>query len=61
VQKLAVGVSGPTRERLTAQAMVRALRDCLRPEMTAHAQILASRIELHGAQIAAKQLVNEFG
>jgi hypothetical protein len=32
-----------------------------RPEMTARAQTLASGIELHGARIAAKRLVNEFG
>lgn len=61
VGKLGVGVSDPTRERLTVNAMVRALRECLRPEMTARAQTLASRIELRGAQIAAERLVSEFG
>jgi hypothetical protein len=41
--------------------MVRALRECLRPEMTARAQTLAGSIELHGARIAAERLANEFG
>jgi vancomycin aglycone glucosyltransferase len=61
VQKLGVGVSGPTSERLTAHAMVSALRECLQPETTARAQVLASRIEQHGAQTAAEWLVHEFG
>lgn len=61
VKKLGVGVSGPTREQITVQAMVSALRECLRPEMTARVQVLSNRMELHGAQITAKQLVNEFG
>jgi vancomycin aglycone glucosyltransferase len=61
VQKLGVGVSGPTREGLTVNAIVRALRECLRPEMTARAQTLASGIELHGARTAAKRLASEFG
>jgi vancomycin aglycone glucosyltransferase len=61
VQQLGVGVSGPTRDRLTVNAMVRALRDCLRPEMKARAQTLAGSIELHGARIAAERLLNEFG
>jgi vancomycin aglycone glucosyltransferase len=61
VHVLGVGVSGPTRERLSVNTVVRALRECLRPEMTARAQSLASRIELHGAQVAAERLVKEFG
>ncbi|GAA6619750.1 glycosyltransferase [Scytonema sp. NUACC26] len=61
VKKLGVGVSGPTREQMTVQAMVSALRECLRPEMTARVQVLSNRMELHGAQMAAEQLVNEFG
>ena len=51
----------PTRERLTVNAIVRALRECLRPETTARAQTLASSIEPHGARIAAERLANEFG
>jgi vancomycin aglycone glucosyltransferase len=61
VQKLGAGVSGPTREHLTAHAVVSALRECLRPEMTARAQALVSRIQLHGARNAAERLVKEFG
>ncbi len=56
VQQLGVGVSGPTRDDLTVDALVQALRECLRPEVTARAQTLAGRIELHGARIAAERL-----
>ena len=61
VRKLGVGVAGPTRERMTAAAVAAALRKCLRPEMTARALNLASRIELQGARNAASRLVHEFG
>ena len=61
VQQLGVGVSGPTRDDLTVDALVQALRQCLRPEVTRRAQALAGRIELHGARIAAERLTNEFG
>jgi len=61
VQKLGVGVSCRARERLTADALASALRECLRPVMKARAQALASRIVLDGAKIAARQLADEFG
>jgi vancomycin aglycone glucosyltransferase len=61
VHQLGVGVSGPTRDDLTVDALVQALRECLRPEVTRRAQALAGRIELHGARIAAERLTNEFG
>lgn len=61
VQELGVGVSGPLRDDLTVDALVQALRECLRPEMTVRAQALAARIEQHGAQTTAERLVNEFG
>lgn len=61
VQQLGVGVSGPTRDELNVDALVQALRECLRPEVTRRAQALADRIELHGARIAAERLINEFG
>ena len=61
VDQLEVGVSGPTRDNLTADALVEAPRECLRPEVTRRAQALAGRIELHGARIAAERLTNEFG
>ncbi len=60
VEQLGVGVSGPTRDDLTADALIEALRECLRPEVTARAQALAGRIELHGARIAAERLTGEF-
>lgn len=56
VRKLGVGVSCPPRERLTADALVSALHECLRPEMTLRAQAFAKRIELHGARLAAERL-----
>jgi vancomycin aglycone glucosyltransferase len=61
VQELGVGASGPTRDDLTVDALVPALRECLQPEVAARARSLASRIELYGAQIAAERLVSEFG
>ena len=61
IQQLGVGVSGPTRDDLTVEALVQALGECLRPEDTTHARALAARMELHGARIAAERLANEFG
>jgi vancomycin aglycone glucosyltransferase len=61
VHQLQVGVSGPTRDDLTVESLVQALRECLQPEVTTHAQALAGRMELHGARIAAERLTNEFG
>jgi vancomycin aglycone glucosyltransferase len=61
VKKLGVGVSGPTRERLSVNAIASALRACLEPEMAHRAHALAYRVELRGAQIDAERLVKEFG
>jgi vancomycin aglycone glucosyltransferase len=61
VQQLGVGVSGPTRDELTGDDLIWALRGGLQPEVTERAQALASRMELHGARIAAERLTNEFG
>ena len=61
VHQLGVGVSGPTRDDLTVDSLVPALRESLRPEVMARAQALAGRVEQHGARIAAEQLVKEFG
>lgn len=61
VQQLGVGAAGPTRERLTTDALVCALRESLQPAMTTHAQTLVSRMEGRGVTIAAERLVTEFG
>jgi vancomycin aglycone glucosyltransferase len=61
VKKLGLGVPGPTRERLSVNAVTSALRECLEPEMTTRAGKLANRVEPHGAQIDAERLVKEFG
>jgi len=61
VNQLGVGVFGPGRDELTAEALVQALRECLRPEMTTRARGLADRVELHGARIAAGRLAQAFG
>jgi vancomycin aglycone glucosyltransferase len=61
VQQLGVGVSGPTRDDLSVDGLVEALRECLQPEVTRRAQALAGRMELHGARIAAVRLADEFG
>jgi len=61
LQELEVGVAGPTRAELNPDALTRALRDCLRPEVAARARTLAGRIRTDGARIAAERLMNEFG
>ncbi len=61
VQQLGVGVSGPTRDNLTIEALAQALRESLQPEVTGQAQALSGRIERHGARIAAERLANEYG
>jgi UDP:flavonoid glycosyltransferase YjiC (YdhE family) len=60
VQQLGVGVSGPLRDELSVEGLSGALRAGLRPEVTAQAQALAGRLELHGARIAAQRLTDEF-
>ena len=60
VQQLGAGVSGPLRDDLSTEALVAALHDCLRPEVSERAQALADRIELRGARIAAERLAAEF-
>lgn len=61
VRKLGVGAAGPTRKRLSLSALVSALRQSLRPEITERAQALAGRMERNGVRIAAQRLVSEFG
>lgn len=61
LQQLGVGTSGPLRDDLSIDNLVQALRECLRPEVTARAYEVASRMELHGARIAAERLMDEFG
>lgn len=61
VHQLGVGVSGPTRDDLSVDTLVQAMRECLQPEVTRRAQALAGRVELHGAHIAAERLIDEFG
>jgi vancomycin aglycone glucosyltransferase len=56
VEQLGVGTSTVKRERLTVDALTSSLDRCLRPEMGARAQALASRIIRDGAQRAARQL-----
>jgi vancomycin aglycone glucosyltransferase len=57
VRALGVGVSGPSRDHLSVSAMVPALRECSRVGTRSLAQTLATRIEQHGALLAARQLV----
>lgn len=59
VQQLGIGVSGPIRDELSTEALIQALRDCLRPEVARRAEDLARRLELHGARIAADRLTRE--
>jgi vancomycin aglycone glucosyltransferase len=61
LQQLGVGVSGLVRDELSMDGLAGALRAGLRLEVTAQAQALAGRMELHGARIAAQRLASEFG
>jgi vancomycin aglycone glucosyltransferase len=61
VQTLGIGVKGPQPTELNVKALVDALRECLKPEMTAAAQAVASRVEQQGAHIAAQRLIEAFG
>ena len=64
VQELGIGVSGPLRDELTVDGLdtlVRALRECLQPEVTTRAHEVVGRMELNGARIAAERLMSEFG
>ena len=60
-QELGIGVSGPGRDGLSVDALVKGLRECLEPETVRRAQELSRRIEKQGAKIAARRLVDEFG
>lgn len=61
VQELGIGVSGPLRDDITVENVAQALHEALRPEVKTRAQDVASRMELHGARLAAKRLTSEFG
>ena len=61
VQELKVGVSGPTRDELSVERLVQALRQALQPEVITNAQTLAGQMEKHGARLAAERIVKEFG
>ena len=61
VQQLGIGVSGPTAKKLTADFLVRTLRECLQAETVARAQAIACRIQLRGARSAAERLVGAVG
>jgi vancomycin aglycone glucosyltransferase len=61
VKQLGIGVSGPLRDELSVESLGKALRECLQPEVSSRAREVASRMELHGARIAAERIVNKFG
>lgn len=60
VRQLGIGVSGPTRDDLTVDALVQALGECLRPEFAERSMALAGQMELNGARIAAQRLTIEY-
>ena len=60
IQELGTGISGPLRDDMTIENVAQALRQALRPEVGTRAKDVASRMELHGARIAAERLVKEF-
>jgi vancomycin aglycone glucosyltransferase len=57
VETLGVGVEGPPTTELTVDGLAESLRACLAPNLAARAEALASRMERHGARIAAERLI----
>lgn len=57
VKTLGIGESNCTTANLSVEALVEALRECFTPEMGSRASGIASRIEPHGARIAAERIV----
>jgi vancomycin aglycone glucosyltransferase len=57
VMELGVGVATRDAMRLSTDELVGAVRHCMRPKVAASAHSLASRIELHGARIAAERII----
>jgi vancomycin aglycone glucosyltransferase len=60
VQQLGIGVSAGGMAKITPDKLAAALRICLDPDTSAHAQAFATRVEVHGARIAAQRLAKEF-
>jgi vancomycin aglycone glucosyltransferase len=57
VRQLRIGAAGPTAKKLTADALARGLRECLKAETVVSAWAIAGRIQLQGARSAAERLV----
>lgn len=57
VETLGVGVEGPVTAELTVDGLADSLRACLVPDLAERAESLASRMEVHGARIAAERLI----
>ena len=57
VDVLGIGVSGPTRHELDRDALVSALRECLREEKAERARDLGLRVVTNGVSVAARALV----
>ncbi len=57
VKTLGIGESNCTTANMNVEALVAALRECLNPQVGICASEIASRIEPHGARIAAERIV----
>jgi len=57
VKTLGIGAWRFTRDGLTRESLIAALRAALRPDVSDRARDLARRVELHGAGVAARRLV----
>jgi len=60
VQSLGIGVAGQRNQMMTADGLMHSLRNCLTDKVASSAVSLASKIELNGANIAAKWLTSTF-
>ncbi|MES1192164.1 MAG: glycosyltransferase [Steroidobacter sp.] len=61
IQQLGVGVAGPNDQDVTTAALTISLQECLKPEITERARMMAGRIQLNGATIAANWLAENYG
>jgi vancomycin aglycone glucosyltransferase len=60
VEKLGVGARLRKLSESLSDQLADALRNCLEPEVEVRAQALATRVEQHGASIAAEKLIAEY-
>jgi len=56
IEKLGIGMRGPSRDDLTVEALATSLHDCIQPDPVQRAAALMPKLELNGACLAAEWL-----